>query len=84
MGAAPFYNLRRIDQLEPLTPRHMPVPAKELQVLQRELYTFGGPGKPDASNGATDASGQRIRSVVEISDELLANSRLAAKRRNRH
>lgn len=42
LGDAVFFNRRRIDGLEPLTPRHMPVPAKELQVLGKALYTFGG------------------------------------------
>src|SRR6266704_5967407 len=28
---APYYNQRRIDNLEPLTPHEMPVPAKELR-----------------------------------------------------
>lgn len=42
LGDAVFFNRRRIDGLEPLTPRQMPVPAKELQVLQKPLYTFGG------------------------------------------
>ncbi len=42
LGAVPFYNRRRIDGLQPLTPRHMPVPAKELQVLGKPLYTYGG------------------------------------------
>ena len=42
LGDAVFFNQRRIDGLEPLTPRQMPVPAKELQVLGKSLYTFGG------------------------------------------
>jgi hypothetical protein len=42
LGDAVFFNRRRIDGLEALTPRHMPVPAKELQVLRKALYTFGG------------------------------------------
>jgi len=42
LGDAVFFNRRRIDGLEPLTPRQMPVPAKELQVLGKALYTFGG------------------------------------------
>jgi hypothetical protein len=46
-GSVPFYNRRRIDGLLPETPRHMPVPAKELGVLQLEFYTFGGPGNPE-------------------------------------
>src|SRR2546425_2258514 len=39
---APFINQRRIDNLEPFTPHEMPVPAKELGVLQLPLYTWGG------------------------------------------
>jgi hypothetical protein len=35
--------------LWPGTPRQMPVPAKELNVLQQELYSFGGPDLPDFS-----------------------------------
>jgi starch-binding outer membrane protein, SusD/RagB family len=46
---APFYNQRRIDKLEPLTPHVMPVPAKELGVLQQGLYTCGGAANPDGS-----------------------------------
>jgi len=42
LGDAVYFNQRRIDGLEPLTPRQMPVPAKELQVLGKPLYTFGG------------------------------------------
>jgi len=42
LGDAVFFNRRRINGLEPLTPRQMPVPAKELQVLRKALYTFGG------------------------------------------
>src|SRR2546426_334010 len=47
---APFINQRRIDNLEPLTPHEMPVPAKELGVLQQPLYTWGG-----ASNAANSS-----------------------------
>jgi hypothetical protein len=48
-NVAPFYNQRRIDKLEPLTPHEMPVPAKELGVLQQGLYTCGGAANPDGS-----------------------------------
>ena len=48
-GPTPFFNRRRIDGLTLGTPRHMPVPAKELDVLLREIYSFGGPGRPDMS-----------------------------------
>ncbi len=46
---APYYNQRRIDKLEPNTPHEMPVPAKELGVLQQSLYTCGGAAHPDGS-----------------------------------
>lgn len=42
LGDPVYFNRRRIDGLQPLTPHQMPVPAKELQVLRKELYTFGG------------------------------------------
>jgi hypothetical protein len=47
-GATAFFNRRRIDGLIPSTPRQMPVPAKELGLLLRSSYTFGG-NKPDMS-----------------------------------
>ena len=46
---APYYNQRRIDKLEPRTPHEMPVPAKELGVLQVGLYTCGGAAHLDGS-----------------------------------
>ena len=49
---APYYNQRRIDKLEPNTPHEMPVPAKELGVLQLPLYTCGGAAHPDGSCAA--------------------------------
>ena len=42
LGDIVFFNRRRIDGLKALTPHQMPVPAKELQVLRKALYTFGG------------------------------------------
>jgi hypothetical protein len=42
LGDPVYFNRRRIDGLQALTPRQMPVPAKELQVLGKPLYTFGG------------------------------------------
>ena len=63
-GVDPFFNRRRIGPLTAGTPRQMPVPAKEMDVLLREIYTFGGPSGPDMS--ASAAGGARIRSVGEI------------------
>jgi hypothetical protein len=44
LGATPFYNNRRIDNLLAGTPHEMPVPAKELGVFGQALYTWGGTG----------------------------------------
>ncbi|HEY3220185.1 MAG TPA: hypothetical protein VGJ80_05605 [Gemmatimonadales bacterium] len=46
-GATAFFNRRRIGGLILNTPFHMPVPAKELDILQRAIYTFGGGTSPD-------------------------------------
>ena len=54
---APFINQRRIDNLEPLTPHEMPVPAKELGVLQQPLYTWGGASHPVSSSPTAPAPG---------------------------
>jgi hypothetical protein len=81
-GPTPFFNRRRIDGLILSTPRHMPVPAKELDVLVRQIYTFGGPGAPDMSAGADGADGSaRIRSVGEIFRDIQALARAGASRR---
>jgi hypothetical protein len=55
----PMYDHRRFDALQAGTLRHLPVPAKELEVLQLPLYSFGGVGPNDKvmdvalSNGTT-------------------------------
>lgn len=38
---------RRFDKLQAGTLRHLPVPAKELEILRLPIYTFGGVGQPD-------------------------------------
>ena len=62
-GVDPFFNRRRSgytaaaaggrppyqDGLVVNTPRQMPVPAKELTLTGRSLYSFGGPSNPDMS-----------------------------------
>lgn len=78
-GGTPFYNRRRIDGLQAGTPRHMPVPAKELDVLVREVYTFGGPGRPDMSRSGTGTS---TRSVREIWNGYRALAREMGSRKN--
>lgn len=77
-GPTPFFNRRRIDgfslgSLGPTvvqtgTPRQMPVPAKELDVLQRAVYTFGGPSAPDMVTGTGQSSRQTVN---QIWDEYL-------------
>ena len=54
---APFIDQRRIDNLEPFTPHEMPVPAKELGVLQQPLYTWGGQSHPVSSSPTAPAPG---------------------------
>jgi hypothetical protein len=54
--------------LWPDTPRHQPVPAKELSVLQLELYSFGGPGVPDFS--PSYAGGEAVFSARQIADAM--------------
>jgi len=90
-GPTPFFNRRRIDgfsvgSLGPSvvqtgTPRHMPVPAKEMDVLVRASYTFGGPGKPDMLRGAEGGRTVR-RTVGQIWEEYQALKRTWASRRN--
>lgn len=91
-GATPFFNRRRrapscanpcsgVDGLINDTPRHMPVPGKELDVLAREIYTFGGPSLPDMSAGVDGAAGSGVRSVREIWEEYMALRRSLSARR---
>lgn len=42
-----YYDRRRIDGLQPMTPRHLPVPALELETDGLPVYTFGGANNPD-------------------------------------
>lgn len=79
-GPTPFFNRRRIDGFsfssksglndQTGTPRHMPVPAKELDVLLRANYTFGGPSAPEMVAGMGINDGRRH--VNEIWDEYMA------------
>lgn len=84
-GPTPFFNRRRIDGLVTGTPRHMPVPAKELDVLLREIYTFGGPGKPDMRVGGPympnlGVYGTGAKTVRDIWEEYQARKREATSR----
>lgn len=87
-GPTPFYNRRRVDGLISGTPKHMPVPAKELDVLVREVYTFGGPGAPSKNLVTGDVSmstatpGSPVRSARQIWEGYLAAAR--SSRSGRH
>lgn len=66
---------RRFDKLQPGTLRHLPVPAKELEILRLPIYTFGGVGLPDKNisemvshaklNLATVQAGKRVGRTAE-------------------
>jgi hypothetical protein len=43
----------------------MPVPAKELDILTRAIYTFGGPSAPDMSARMGGGSGQTQETVAD-------------------
>ena len=77
-GTDPFFNRRRQGPLTAGTPRQMPVPAKELDVLLREVYTFGGSG-PDMAPAV--GGGARVRSVGEIFNDYRQLARVLGKRR---
>ena len=57
-NATSYYNRRRIDGLQALTPHQMPIPAKELGVLGLSYYSFGGtyPGFSPALGGAAGSA----------------------------
>jgi len=72
-GPTPFFNRRRLDGLQTGTPFHMPVPAKEMDVLQRAVYTFGGPGGPSK---LVAPGGAQRRTVREIFEEMRGMKRV--------
>jgi hypothetical protein len=86
-----FYNKRRrpaepqgsiVFGLAPDTPREMPIPAKELALLQQELYTFGGPTENDCLGCASSVSRfGKVKNVRERWAELEQQSRSQWSRR---
>jgi hypothetical protein len=63
------------------TPRQMPIPAKELGVLKKELYTFGGANNP--AFAPSYDSGQPIFSVRDIWDAKVKEERAIKQARRR-
>lgn len=76
-----YFDMRRWDKLEPGTPLHLPIPGAELQVLEREIYTYGGGGEGSAGGsimGANVDLSARIDYGLEALREL--QERTSAKR----
>jgi hypothetical protein len=48
----------------------MPIPAKDLQLLLMEIYTFGGPNDPDGLSSPVDSRFGKVKSVHQIAAEL--------------
>ncbi|NOT09386.1 MAG: hypothetical protein HOP28_14410 [Gemmatimonadales bacterium] len=84
LGAMPFYNRRRIDGLWPMSPRQMPVPARDLAQIQVEFYSFGGPGNPAGLAPGTGGLTARPMNVRDKWKELFARAKTEARRSNRH
>jgi hypothetical protein len=100
IGSMPFYNRRRVTPADYAnsqpcpaeavyclwedTPRHKPIPAKELQLLLKEIYTFGGQGKPEASPGVQAGTTSSVRSVREIFADMERATRALSKRKARN
>lgn len=83
MGQGPtaFFNRRRINgfsvssrgaAFEPQTgtPLHMPVPAKEMDVLQRATYSFGGAGAVKFVAAGSESVRDRWRKFQEMKAEM--------------
>jgi hypothetical protein len=95
-GGADFYFRRRLtssaqvalpeayNRLWPDTPRHMPVPAKDLLLLRKELYSFGGPNNPGGVAPEAEIGGERVKNVREIYAEMEKAGRAALRARRRH
>ena len=87
IGPTPFFNRRRATPanwalsdacpailcLWPQTPRQMPIPAKELGVLQKELYSFGGPDNAAFARGSF-AGDQGVVSARKLRESMLKAS----------
>lgn len=83
IGGTIYYNHRRIDKLAAMTPRQMPIPAKELGLLAHELYSFGGPSNPEGVSAGISSRPAGVRSVKDIWAEMEKASRAEARSRIR-
>jgi len=73
-GPTPFFNRRRLGGLLSGTPFHMPVPAKELEILTMAVYSFGG---TDPAKLMAPGSVGRKR-VIDIHNEYMGMRRVAS------
>lgn len=64
-GGMPYYDDRRFGKLHTGTAFHFPVPGAELQVLQEEIYTYGGVGGDAAAPSAAPLPGDEDFDVLE-------------------
>ena len=94
VAPAAYYNRRRVtssaqvalpeayNRMWPDTPRQMPVPAKDLQLLRAEIYSFGGPTNPGGAAPGAESLG-KVRSVRDIWAEIERDNRIKLKGRRR-
>ncbi len=52
-GGLEFFHGRRFDILPAGTGLHLPIPAADLEVLQQDIYSFGGVGNPGSAGTPT-------------------------------
>jgi hypothetical protein len=85
-NATPYFNRRRIDGLQALTPHQMPIPAKELGVLGLPYYTFGGtypgfsPAFASAAGSGPTSAGYDVSHLMREAPAIwndMFNSRMA-------
>ncbi len=69
-----YFDGRRFDKFQTGTARHLPVPAKELEVLSLPIYTFGGANNAD-QNVLDGMIKRNDRVVSKISAHRLAGRR---------
>ncbi|MBM4188532.1 MAG: hypothetical protein FJ206_14610 [Gemmatimonadetes bacterium] len=90
---APYFNRRRYtssaqvvlpeayNRMWPDTPRQMPVPAKDLQLLRAEIYSFGGPTNPGGAAPSVNPLVGNVKNVREIWAEIEKQQKQTSRRR---
>lgn len=74
-----FFDGRRFEKIQTGTVRHLPVPAKELEVLALPIYTFGGPTNPD-KNVLDGMSYRNANLLKALSTRRVSSRRVQAER----